>query len=90
MKKLIIIGIIIAVISIIAIPATIFADPPQKVNTFVCPVLNAIVGAHNPNANPITGGDFTLFPGKAGDPANSPVNVPVHATNRVGGGIRKW
>lgn len=86
MKKLIIISIVVVVISIVALPAMIFADPVERVQTFVCPVLNENAGMNNPNAFPIAGGDYSLLPGKAGDPANSPVMVPVHATNQNGNG----
>ena len=90
MKKLVIISIIVVFISILVIPATLFADTVEKVDAFVCPVLNATVGAHNPNAKPIGEGDYTLFPGKAaGDPGthlNSPVSVPENATNDNGNG----
>ena len=44
---------------------------------FVCPVANVIT---------IAGGDTSILPGKAGDPANSPVSVPDHATNGGGSG----
>ena len=49
MKKLIIIGIIVAVVSIMVIPATLFADPPEKVDGFVCPVFKGDK-SNNPNA----------------------------------------
>ena len=45
---------------------------------FVCPVLSAVVGAHNPNAVAIGGGHFSVI-----GPA---VRVPIHATNRNGDG----
>jgi hypothetical protein len=56
---------------------------------FVCPVLpvSEQAKAHS-NANFITisGGDTSILPGKAGDPASSPVDVPAHATNMDGAG----
>jgi hypothetical protein len=56
---------------------------------FVCPVLPVSEQAkEHSNANFITisGGDTSILPGKAGDPAASPVNVPDHATNQEGTG----
>lgn len=56
---------------------------------FVCPVLPISEnGAANSKANLVTiaGGDTSILPGKAGDPANSPVNVPDTATNDNGNG----
>src|SRR5918992_3741731 len=56
---------------------------------FVCPVLpvSEQAKAHS-NANFITisGGDTSILPGKAGDAAESPVDVPAHATNMDGAG----
>ncbi len=46
---------------------------------FVCPVFNAdAVGAHNPNAVQIGGGDYSII--------GPDVTVPVHATNGNGAG----
>jgi hypothetical protein len=46
---------------------------------FVCPVFNAdAVGANNPNAVPIAGGDYTIL--------GPTVAVPTHATNSNGTG----
>ncbi len=94
MKKLVIILIIVAVVSILAIPSVLFADSPDKVNGFVCPVFangNGVV-LHNPNkVGPIGEGHFTLIPG-----ANSPNGnngksgdlwIPEHATNDNGNGV---
>ena len=56
---------------------------------FVCPVLPVSEQAKaNSNANFITiaGGDTSILPGKAGDAAVSPVDVPAHATNMDGAG----
>lgn len=49
---------------------------------FVCPVFNSdAVGAHNPNAVPIGGGDYTILPGNSDH-----LNVPDGATNGDGAG----
>lgn len=48
---------------------------------FVCPVLNPTVGAHNPNAVPISGGYYTVAPAGA-----MHLNVPDQATNMDGAG----
>ena len=74
----------------IAIPGTALADPDQG-NDFVCPVLSETVGDHNPNADPIGGGDYTVIPAKYVPPqANAAgadhLNVPDHATNMDGTG----
>jgi hypothetical protein len=56
---------------------------------FVCPVLPVSEQAkENSNANFITisGGDTSILPGKAGDEASSPVDVPALATNMDGAG----
>ena len=56
---------------------------------FVCPVIPVSDQAkEHSNANFITiaGGDTSILPGKAGDPASSPVDVPDHATNADGVG----
>ena len=58
---------------------------------FVCPVLPVSEQATehvSPNANFITisGGDTSILPGAAGDPAASPVDVPEGATNQDGAG----
>jgi hypothetical protein len=56
---------------------------------FVCPVLPiSEQGQEHSNANLITisGGDISILPGKAGDPAASPVSVPDQATNQDGTG----
>ena len=46
---------------------------------FVCPVFNAdAVGAHNPNAVGIGGGDYSII--------GPDVSVPEHATNGDGAG----
>ena len=51
---------------------------PEKTEAFVCPVLNANVGEHNPNAVPIANGDYTVL--------GPTIDVPVHATNADGAG----
>ena len=49
---------------------------------FVCPVFNSeAVGAHNPNAVQIGGGDYTIIPSGA-----QYLDVPDHATNGDGAG----
>ncbi len=56
---------------------------------FVCPVIPVSDQAkEHSNANFITiaGGDTSILPGKAGDPAASPVDVPDQATNAEGAG----
>lgn len=56
---------------------------------FVCPVLPVSDQSKlNSNAGFITisGGDTSILPGKAGDPASSPVDVPDRATNQGGAG----
>src|SRR5918999_895251 len=56
---------------------------------FVCPVLPVSDQAkQHSNANFITisGGDTSILPGKAGDEASSPVDVPEGATNQDGAG----
>ena len=86
MKKLIIILVVVAVVSIFAIPSVLFADPVDKVSAFVCPVFNANsqAGNKNPNAVGIAEGDKSILPGKAAGDAghlNGPVSVPENATN---------
>jgi len=52
---------------------------PEKTDGFVCPVFHSdAVGAHNPNAVEIAGGDYTIV--------GPNVRVPVHATNDDGAG----
>ena len=82
MNKLVLTG-ILAVFTL-ALSGTARAD-------FVCPVLPANQNAVNQvsdNANWITisGGDTSILPGAAGDPASSPVSVPDQATNMNGAG----
>lgn len=48
----------------------------EKVAGFVCPVLSAVVGAHNPNAVQIGEGHFSVI--------GPNVSIPKHATNRNG------
>ena len=45
---------------------------------FVCPVLSAVVGAHNPNAVKIGEGHYSII--------GPNVSVPIHATNGNGAG----
>ena len=56
---------------------------------FVCPVVPVSEQAQaNSKASFITisGGDTSILPGKAGDSASSPVDVPDGATNQDGAG----
>jgi hypothetical protein len=71
--------------------AAVMAGPGAGVARadFVCPVLPVSDQAkEHSNANFITisGGDTSILPGKAGDAAVSPVDVPAHATNMNGAG----
>ncbi len=54
----------------------------HKVEGFVCPVLNEMVGEHNPNSFEIGDGHYSLIP--SGDPKT--IYVPEHATNGDGTG----
>ena len=73
MKKLFLMAIGLLLLSLTFVFAL-----PEKTEAFVCPVLNANAGAHNPNAVPIANGDYTII--------GPNVNVPVHATNEDGAG----
>ena len=55
---------------------------------FVCPVLPVSQQAkdHSDAFITISGGDTSILPGKAGDEATSPVDVPAGATNQDGAG----
>jgi hypothetical protein len=71
--------------------AAVMAGPGAGVARadFVCPVLPVSDQAkEHSNANfiPISDGDTSILPGKAGDAASSPVDVPAHATNIDGSG----
>jgi len=66
-----------------------FATSGAALADFVCPVFDGDSGAvgHNPHLVPIAGGDYTLFPGKAGEPPNGVgVDYPNQATNQDGTG----
>jgi hypothetical protein len=55
--------------------------------SFVCPVLNPVVGEHNKNTFGIAGGYYSLLPGST--PQDGPrhqISVPMHATNDNGAG----
>ncbi len=54
------------------------AGGKMKVDGFVCPVLSAVVGEHNPNAVAIGEGHYSII--------GPNVSVPVHATNDNGAG----
>lgn len=81
MKKIIVASLIAAVG--LAVGVSVQAAPAEKVDAFVCPVLNETVGEHNPNAFPIFDGDYSLIPG-GGDP--HVISVPNRATNGNGAG----
>ena len=71
--------------------AVLFAGPAAGAAwaDFVCPVLPVSDQAkEHSKAGFITigGGDTSILPGKAGDPASSPVDVPARATNQDGAG----
>jgi lipid-binding SYLF domain-containing protein len=71
--------------------AALFAGPGAGAASadFVCPVLPVSDQAkQNSKAGFITigGGDTSILPGKAGDSASSPVDVPDRATNQDGAG----
>jgi lipid-binding SYLF domain-containing protein len=71
--------------------AALFAGPGAGTASadFVCPVLPVSDQAkENSKAGFITisGGDTSILPGKAGDSASSPVDVPDRATNQDGAG----
>src|SRR5215211_5606990 len=73
------------------VTAGLFAGPgaASAAADFVCPVLPVSDSAKaNSHAGFITisGGDTSILPGKAGDAANSPVDVPNQATNDEGTG----
>ena len=80
-------------IGLIAIPAVVvvalFVVVTPASADFVCPVLPVSENAlEHSNANFITisGGDTSILPGLAGNPDESPVDVPDHATNDNGTG----
>ena len=80
-------------VGLIAVPAVVvvalFVVVTPASADFVCPVLPVSENAvENSNANFITisGGDTSILPGLAGDPDESPVDVPDHATNDNGTG----
>lgn len=82
MRKLLAVGAAVAAVAGGPAAGTAWAD-------FVCPVLPVPQQAKdNSNANFITiaGGDTSILPGRAGDAATSPVDVPAHATNADGTG----
>jgi hypothetical protein len=79
MRKLIVLG---SLAASLAAAGSAAAD-------FVCPVLPVSDAAkEHSNAGFITiaDGDTSILPGKAGDDAASPVDVPDHATNAEGAG----
>lgn len=62
----------------VVLPTASLAGGAEKTSGFVCPVLNSTVGANNPNAVQIGGGDFSIIGPK--------VSVPTGATNADGAG----
>ena len=81
MKK-ILLGLMLVVMA-----SMVFAQPPQKVSAFVCPVITQqAVGDHNPQAAPLGAtGTYTVGPPTNADGGN--LMVPVHATNMNGAGV---
>jgi hypothetical protein len=78
MKK---IGLILAGVMLLSGVALVPASAQvEKTDGFVCPVFNdnSAVGAHNPNAVEIGGGDYTII--------GPDVSVPLGATNGDGAG----
>ncbi|PIS04919.1 MAG: hypothetical protein COT81_03820 [Candidatus Buchananbacteria bacterium CG10_big_fil_rev_8_21_14_0_10_42_9] len=79
MKK----ALVIASLSVLALPAFVFAQVPEKTDGFVCPVITAeAVGEHNPQAGALGDGNYTIPP--HGGAAHVP--IPLHATNGDGAG----
>lgn len=67
------------------------AAKPEKVDVFVCPVLNlpdAAIANSNSGFFMINDSDYSILPGKAGlhGPGDLFMSVPVHATNNNGYG----
>ena len=86
MKKFIKFGFIISLVitGIIATTGAASAAAPEKVEAFVCPVINsAQMGMHNPNAVPL--GDTGTY--TVGQPTAHHKYVPAQATNMDGAGI---
>ena len=76
------------VVPVIVVVAALATVTPGSAD-FVCPVLPVSQTAvDNSEAGFITiyGGDTSILPGAAGDPADSPVDVPDGATNDDGAG----
>lgn len=71
---------------------SVAAQPPEKVDVFVCPVLNlpdAAIMNSNSGFFGIADGDYSILPGKAGLHGSADdlfITVPVHATNNNGAG----
>ena len=76
------------VIPVVVVVAALATVTPGSAD-FVCPVLPvADAAVDNSEAGCITtaGGDTSILPGAAGDPTDSPVDVPDGATNDDGAG----
>ncbi|MCH7492079.1 hypothetical protein IID19_00610 [Patescibacteria group bacterium] len=82
MKKTIYVLVLGAAFGLLGFAAMPAAQAVERTEAFVCPVLNATVGAHNPNTFNIADGDFSLFP--SGEMRI--INVPDGATNGNGAG----
>lgn len=66
-------------VSLALFSSFLVAAQPVKTDGFVCPVFKSdAVGLHNPNAQPIADGDYTIV--------GPDVSVPIHATNGNGAG----
>jgi hypothetical protein len=80
MKRLVRSALLASLLAALAATAAFAGGPPEKTEGFVCPVFNSdsAVGAKNPVAVEIGGGDYTI--------AGPDVSVPLHATNGAGAG----
>ena len=75
------------VIQVVVVAALATVTPGSA--DFVCPVLpvaDAAVANSEAGFITIAGGDTSILPGAAGDPTDSPVDVPDGATNDDGAG----
>jgi hypothetical protein len=86
-RALIAVGAVTALAGISANGA--MAAPPEGASDpFVCPVLKISDQAaeHSDQFITISGGDYSILPGKAGSQLTFNGNVPTHATNADGAG----
>ena len=74
----------LVIIGLTAITGSALAAPAEKVEAFVCPVINSEkMGMNNPNAVPLgTTGTYTVS-----KPTGHIIYVPMHATNMDGAGV---